>query len=403
MISDRESVVRREAYDVAVIGAGIVGIAQALAAARRGERVIVFDRDAKPSGASIRNFGMFWPIGLYGTEHYADALRSRDIWIDLSKQAGFWIAPCGSLHLAHHPDEVAVLEEFREQARAGGVATSILTPDEVRKIAPGVRQDGTLRGALWSDTEACIDSREAIAALRAYLATIGVTFVAPATIVGIDDGLVADSSGREWRCARTLVCTGPDFRTLLPRAFAVSGLRLCKLQMMRTRPQPGGFRVGPHVAGGLTIRHYPNFQSCPSVSRVRERYARTHPQFDQHGIHLLASQNGLGEVILGDSHHYDEQITPFDDASVDELMLNEAKRLLDLPDFTIGQRWHGVYPKHANHAQLEVAVSDRIRVVLNTNGLGMTLSFGRAMRDISRAAVGHAESISTETLSAVQH
>jgi glycine/D-amino acid oxidase-like deaminating enzyme len=43
-----------ERFDLAVVGAGIVGLATALAAARRGLRVIVIDRDAQANGASVR-------------------------------------------------------------------------------------------------------------------------------------------------------------------------------------------------------------------------------------------------------------------------------------------------------------------------------------------------------------
>jgi glycine/D-amino acid oxidase-like deaminating enzyme len=44
-------------YDVAIVGAGICGLAHALAAARLGKRVVVVDREAHANGASIRNFG----------------------------------------------------------------------------------------------------------------------------------------------------------------------------------------------------------------------------------------------------------------------------------------------------------------------------------------------------------
>src|SRR6516164_2479576 len=99
-------------YDVAVVGAGIIGLAHAYHLARRGLRVIVFERHRCAQGASVRNFGMIWPIGQPLGPLYQLGRRSRDLWLGVLRDSGLWHRQCGSLHLAYHEDEAQVLREF---------------------------------------------------------------------------------------------------------------------------------------------------------------------------------------------------------------------------------------------------------------------------------------------------
>src|SRR6266404_6422993 len=100
--------------NVAVIGGGILGLAHAYLAARQNLSVVLFERGRKASGASIRNFGMIWPIGQPAGEMHALALRSREVWLDVLRAARLNFRATGSLHVAHCPDEAEVLREFAE-------------------------------------------------------------------------------------------------------------------------------------------------------------------------------------------------------------------------------------------------------------------------------------------------
>lgn len=87
-------------YDVAVVGAGIVGLAHALVATRQGLRTVVIERDARALGASIRNFGFITVTGQKAGAEWKLAMRSRNIWDDIATQDGIPILQCGMALLA---------------------------------------------------------------------------------------------------------------------------------------------------------------------------------------------------------------------------------------------------------------------------------------------------------------
>lgn len=97
-----------------IIGAGIVGLATARALALRGYNVTIFERNERAVGASIRNFGMIWPIGQATGPLFERAMLSRSIWKEICTEANVWHNEVGSLHLAYHDDELQVIKEYVE-------------------------------------------------------------------------------------------------------------------------------------------------------------------------------------------------------------------------------------------------------------------------------------------------
>jgi len=364
-------------FDVGVVGAGIVGLAHAYHLARRGKRVIVFERNARARGASVRNFGMIWPIGQPAGNRYDLALRSREHWRAVLSDSGLWHDFAGSLHLAYHDDEAQVLREFTDSVAGEGRLYELLNANEIHQRVPHVRTDG-LKAGLFSREEMTVDPRQVIAELPAWLsATYGVQFQFETTVRGYDDTTVETTRG-SWHVPRLVVCTGIDFREIAPEAFAASGLVPCKLQMMRTQPYGDEFRIGPMLAAGLTLRHYQSFSHCPSLPALIDRLDREMPEYHHFGIHVMTSQNGRGEVIIGDSHEYGDRIEPFDKSRIDDLVLRYLATFLEVPSPTITGRWHGYYIKHPTMAFLIANPRPNLMCVNGVGGAGMTLSFGVA-------------------------
>lgn len=364
---------------IAIVGGGIVGLAHAYQAYLRGFKVLIFEKEERQIGASVRNFGLIWPIGQASGTPLAMALESRKIWEILAQKASFNFFPNTSLHLAYHDDEWRVLADFYEKNQDNSYQVELLTKNKVLHHSNSINPE-KLKGGLWSKTEANVHPVEAVRQISAFLAHQEHIQFFPKTAINRIEGERLYSGKHSWQADKILICTGSDFEILFPEKFERAPLQKCKLQMMRTKAESLPAKQGPTLCAGLTLRHYDAFKNCDGLKDLDARYNATAPLYKQFGIHVLAVQNYLGEWVLGDTHEYGHTFEPFDSNRLNDLVLDYLASFFKNADqLVIKETWHGIYAKHtAGEVAHTEEVTAHTHIITGLGGAGMTLSFGLA-------------------------
>lgn len=131
-------------YDVVVIGAGLVGLAAAMAVLGRrpGLRVAVLDKEpAAARHQSGHNSGVIHS-GLYYTPGSLKArycVEGRRRLLEFADEHGIPYRQSGKLVVAVEPAELGRLTDLAERGRTNGLALRELVPAEFRELEPSVR------------------------------------------------------------------------------------------------------------------------------------------------------------------------------------------------------------------------------------------------------------------------
>ncbi|MFV0890407.1 TIGR03364 family FAD-dependent oxidoreductase [Metapseudomonas otitidis] len=356
--------------DIAIVGAGILGLSHAYAAARRGLRVTVFERSEQPLGASVRNFGQALITGQAPGPMLDLAREARPIWAHLAESAGFHIRRQGSLLFARDEAEEQVLDAFcAGRAREHGYTVELLRGERLAALYDG--RFAHHRAALHGADDQQLYSREALPALVAYLRDqMGVTFHFSTLVRDVEPQRVHTSAG-SCRAEQIIVCSGHDYLTLLAEPMAALQPQVCRLQMLRVRPARA-IGLDHAVLTGLSCTHYGAFADLPEAIALREQVQARRPELIEHGIHLLVSPTPHGDLIVGDSHDYGRDASPFNAEAVDNLMLGLAEHTLG-ERLQVVERWQGVYGARGPAPFSVIQPEPGITAVLMHTGLGMSI------------------------------
>ncbi|WP_245620168.1 NAD(P)/FAD-dependent oxidoreductase [Phenylobacterium immobile] len=235
---------------VTVAGAGVFGLATALALADAGCDVTVFDPAPATSGASGVAAGMIAPVfeavlDVEARPHFGLLLAARDLWPALAARAGVDIDRAGAM---------AVGSVDWLDAVAASMTRLGLHPSEVPagRLAPGLLE--SLRTGLMTREDWRLEPAAAIAALRAAAQAAGVIFrrAAATGMEGADRLVVATG------VAQGLADLAPQLRALEPIKGHILQVDLPTPRQVVVRgegvyaaPSVGGLRVGATMEAGV--------------------------------------------------------------------------------------------------------------------------------------------------------
>ncbi|MFV5686232.1 TIGR03364 family FAD-dependent oxidoreductase [Flavobacterium sp. GB2R13] len=377
-------------YDLIVVGSGVLGTFHAYHALKKGLQVAIIEKDKMPKGATIQNFGQVVPSGM-DSKWQAYGRESLAIYKEIQSQFDISIRQKGSVYLASNEEEVQLIEELSQINQSNHYQSYLLTKQECLDKYPGLRSN-YVKAGLFFPEEVTVEPRTMIYRLQEFMIqNMGLKLIPNTSIINCEStskGVsLLSAANTVFLASKVIICNGNEFKNLFPKLFNESDLEVSKLQMMQTKPQQN-YTLDGSILTGLSIRRYEAFYECPSFKSIK---ANEDPNSSEKkwGVHLLFKQAADGSVILGDSHQYadakDSDDLGFDlDMDIDNFMIEEAKKIIDLPNYEIQSRWYGMYSQCKTKDVFEHTIDHNIHIITGIGGKGMTASAGFSKENIDK-------------------
>ena len=203
------------AYDVVIVGAGIVGAACADEFARRGLRVVVVDRDFVGSGATAAGMGHI--VVMDDSEaQFALTRYSQRLWQELRTELPDDVEyeECGTIWVAADEEELIEVRRKRDYCVKRGVPTEVLDPHGLKCLEPNLREG--MAGGLLVPEDGVLYPPCAAGFLMKRAQERGADLGLNASVAQIGHGRILLNDGREFSAEIIVNAAGASAPELTP-------------------------------------------------------------------------------------------------------------------------------------------------------------------------------------------
>jgi glycine/D-amino acid oxidase-like deaminating enzyme len=345
--------VSNTAYDVAIVGAGIVGAACADELARRGMRAVVVDREIVGGGATAAGMGHIVVMDDSDAQ-FALTRYSQQLWQGLTPELPDDVEyeQCGTIWVAADEEEMIEVRRKRDYYGNRGVPTQVLDAQALQTLEPYLRPG--IAGGLLVPEDGVLYPPCAARFLMMRAQESGVNLRLGVTVDEIGQGRVRLADGSE-----------------IAAEIVVNAAGAC----------------APHLSPGLEIKkrkgHLVITDRYPEFLRhqlVELGYLKSAHSVSGDSVAFNVQPRRTGQILIGSSRQYGAEHKEVDNSVLVRMLQRAQEYMPGLARISAVRTWTGFRAATADKLPMIGPWTGDKSIFLATGheGLGITTSLGTA-------------------------